>query len=479
LAVAVTPDRRILRLFSLIWLVHTVHWAPYIVREHFPAITLAEQGTLDVSRFLGWSEDVFRGPRGGAFINNNPGASVLGAVPLALARPLLAAIGRWNATLPPPVVREPPEGEVYRRAVAERREWYFLAIAFLTVAGLMAPLSALTGALLARTLHASGLSRATAVGIAIVYAVGTPVFFRAEYLNHNLIVGHVGLLAFLLVWDPARRPPTPLRAAGAGLLAGVAALCDFTGFLVLGVLGLYVWTRAGDGAATGRTRLTASFAAAAVPSLLALLAYQQIAFGNPALPSQHYMPPTAPTAHGYRGIDWPSLELIWMNFFDPRFGLFVSCPLLALGLAAPVVRSVPVRMPRREMLFGLGLVWLFVAFCSANQYSRLQYTTGVRYLVPIVPVLLLLALQVIQAFPPRVRGWLLALTIAHGWWLAISRQPLPLVADDLRRGLQLTWVRRMYELGLLEHPTLVSWTLILACIACVGLVWREEVACGS
>ena len=34
--------------------------------------TLAESGTLNVHRFLGYTDDIFPSARGGAFINNNP-----------------------------------------------------------------------------------------------------------------------------------------------------------------------------------------------------------------------------------------------------------------------------------------------------------------------------------------------------------------------------------------------------------------------
>jgi len=36
--------RAVLRVFLVCWLLYTVFWAPYILREHYPAITLAEQG---------------------------------------------------------------------------------------------------------------------------------------------------------------------------------------------------------------------------------------------------------------------------------------------------------------------------------------------------------------------------------------------------------------------------------------------------
>ena len=65
--------------------------------------TLSDQGALsrhcarrawehECGRYLGWSEDIFRSPSGGAFINNNPGASLTAAIPLFLLRPLLIRV---------------------------------------------------------------------------------------------------------------------------------------------------------------------------------------------------------------------------------------------------------------------------------------------------------------------------------------------------------------------------------------------------
>src|SRR5215471_20287709 len=90
------PTNLAWRVFFTCWLVYTVFWTPYIVREHFPALTLLERGTLNVEPYLDWTEDIFRGPNGGAFINNNPGASLAGAIPLMLLRPALVALDRWN-----------------------------------------------------------------------------------------------------------------------------------------------------------------------------------------------------------------------------------------------------------------------------------------------------------------------------------------------------------------------------------------------
>ncbi|HEY7335061.1 MAG TPA: hypothetical protein VH639_09270, partial [Bryobacteraceae bacterium] len=53
------------RVFLTCWLVYTVFWTPWIVREHFPAVTLSERGTLNVEPYIAWTEDIFRGPQGG------------------------------------------------------------------------------------------------------------------------------------------------------------------------------------------------------------------------------------------------------------------------------------------------------------------------------------------------------------------------------------------------------------------------------
>src|ERR1700683_5418590 len=121
------------RVFFTCWITYTVFWTPYIVREHFPAITLAESGTLNVHRFLGYTDDIFPSARGGAFINNNPGASITGAIPLFVFRPLIARVKAWNLKQPPPPIPPNEDGDFFWRTVRERLQFYFLLIAFLTV----------------------------------------------------------------------------------------------------------------------------------------------------------------------------------------------------------------------------------------------------------------------------------------------------------------------------------------------------------
>ncbi|MFQ5421771.1 MAG: hypothetical protein ACE5EY_15575, partial [Anaerolineae bacterium] len=77
------------RLFFTCWLVYALHFATNTVREIYPALSLGDHLSFDVSEYVGLHSDIFEMPGRGAFINNNPGASILGAVPYALARPLI------------------------------------------------------------------------------------------------------------------------------------------------------------------------------------------------------------------------------------------------------------------------------------------------------------------------------------------------------------------------------------------------------
>jgi hypothetical protein len=451
--------------------VYTVFWAPYIVREHFPAVALAERGSLNVDRYLGWTEDIFRGPGGGAYINNNPGASLTGALPLVLLSPVLTRVDEWNQKLPRRD-RKSDDGDLFWRTLAEGRALYFLLVGFVTVALVMAPATAGTAAYLCSRLTEAGVPAAQAAGAGILYGLGTPVLFRAGYLNHNLLVGDAGITALLLLWDPKDRPVHALRAALAGLLAGYAVLCDYSGMVVVAVAALYVWLRSAGHPGAQRWRVMTAYAAGIVPAVAALAVYQAWAFGSFYRPSQHFMPPTAPTSQGYRGFDWPSPALMWANFFDPRFGLFAYCPALILAFAAPFITRVQYRVPARETRILFTYFALFVLFCAANQYSWLQPSTGFRYLVPIVPALALLALQAAQALP-RIVQWMIAtLSCVQSLIIAAAhRNDVRLALSTLwRRKFRLPWMIRLGDAGV---PVNWEWPLVTFVLLALALaiIW--------
>jgi hypothetical protein len=459
------------RVFWTAWLIYSAFWTPYLIREHFPVLSLVENGTLNVENYAGWTDDIFRSPAGGAYINNNPGASLTAAVPLLLLRPILVQVDEWNRGQPRLAVPD-NDGELFWRTLRDGRAVYFMLVEFLTVALVMAPLTAASAAYLCRRLVEAGVPSPPAAATALLYALGTPVFFRAAHLNHNLLVCDAGLVALLLLWDPNGRPLSRVRAATAGLLAGYAVLCDYSGLVVVLTLAIYVWLRSVGEPPMRRWRTMAAYAGGVIPGVALLAGYQAWAFGSSYLPSQHYMAPTAPTVRGYRGFDWPSPALIWANFFDPRFGLFVYCPALLLAFAAPFAKRVRYRMADREMWVLFAYFGFFVLFCAANQYSWLQPSTGFRYLVPVVPALALLAVQASQLLSPIVRWVVAAVTCAESLALAASH------SNDVREALgtiigrkgQLLWMIRLLEAGMVTNA-IWPWAAFLVLVGASGLIW--------
>ena len=461
------------RVFLTCWLVYTVFWAPYIVREHFPAIALVERGSLNVERYLGWTPDIFRGPRGGAYINNNPGASLTGAVPLLLLRSILHRLDEWNQKLPRRD-RGGGDGDLFWRTLEEGRAFYFLLVGFVTAATVMAPMTAGTAAYLCSRLTEAGVPAAYAAGAALLCGLGTPVLFRTAYLNHNLLVGDAGFVALLLLWDPHDSPLPPARAALAGLLSGYAVLCDYSGLVVVAVTALYVWLRSARQPLAQRLRAMAAYAGGLAPAVAALAVYQAWAFGSFYRPSQHYMTPTAPTSRGYRGFDWPSPTLLWANFFDLRFGLFAYCPALLLAFAAPFTTHVRYKIPQRETRILWTYFVLFVLFCAANQYSWLQPSTGFRYLVPVVPALALLAMQAAEALPRAVRWGLASASCVQALIISAAyRNDIRLALGTLwRRRFELPWMIRLHDAGV---PVTWAWpvvtySLLVLAVASIWLV---------
>jgi hypothetical protein len=388
-----------------------------------------------------------------------------------LLQPFLAKVDRWNQQQP----RSMPlknDGELFWRTKREGREFYFLLAAFLTVALVMGPATAGTAAYLCSRLSQAGVPLVYAAQAAILYGLATPVLYRTAYLNHNLLVGDAGITALLLLWHPRGKPLATKHAFLAGMLTGFALLCDYSGIVVVVVAALYTWLRS-VGLYTGqRWRLLLAYGAGVFPAVAALGIYQAWAFGSLFRPSQHYMTPTAPTSLGYRGFSWPSPALLWANFFDPRFGLFAYCPALMLGLAAPFVTSVAHRIPRRETWILLLYFGLFVLFCAANQYSWLQPLTGFRYLVPVVPCLALLAMQVAQSFPRLVASAIAAASLVQSFLMAAAHENSLRASVDalLTKRLVLPWMTRLSDAGV-QIGRAVPWMTFGLLGLALALIW--------
>src|SRR5207248_2311983 len=154
-----------IRLFITCWVICGLHFATNTVREIYPALSLGDHLSFDVSEYLGLHDDIFAVPGRGAFINNNPGASILGAIPYVLARPvtdrIIQRVQRQRASTgattdvqfdsPWPMARE-----FYRKSRERGLDIKFGLAAALMAVGMMAPLSALSAVVMFYLMRAIG-----------------------------------------------------------------------------------------------------------------------------------------------------------------------------------------------------------------------------------------------------------------------------------------------------------------------------------
>ena len=163
-----------------------------------------------------------------------------------------------------------------------------------------------------------------------------------------------------------------------------------------------------------------------LPPVLLLLFYQYMSFGHPLYPGQHWMPNQNQYVQlGYRGLSTPELSLLWAICWDYRYGLFSSCPLLLLGVLGFVFDRR--WLPKLEYLAILSFVGMMFLFFASVRYSWMQYNTGVRYLVPAVPFLFVMAAGLLIRMPFRIASLLSVASVALAWCMAMYR--------DMERGL--------------------------------------------
>jgi len=423
------------RLALTVWFVYGLHATTNVVRETYLALSLAERLSIRVDEYVGLHPDIFEIPGRGAYINNNPGASVLGALPLAVARPALAGLFALKPELlaPKPAATyddpRPNRTKFMNRARARGLDIKLGLAALITQVGLMAPLGALAALLVFQYFRERGSTERAAAGIAFLYAFATPIFFRSGFLNQNAILAHLTLGAWILL--VGLRPRDGMQAlprghaSGVGALLGFGLVVDYSAAPLLLVFGLWVLAASRAGGMPALLGNALSCAAGAAIPVAGLLAYQWAAFGSPWFPAQRYMPATEYSVIGWNGFFVPTPELLLGNLFDPRYGLFVFCPLLLAALAAPWVKRAP-GDPAREQLAWIGAACaaLYV-FSSANQFAMLQWNTGVRYMVPAVPLLFMAAVPALRAMATVPRAILIGVTVIISLAVSMTRESVP------------------------------------------------------
>ncbi|MEO6710169.1 MAG: hypothetical protein ABI054_02035 [Planctomycetota bacterium] len=424
-----------LRLFLVSWILFSLFFATNIVREHYPAFTLIEHGNFRCDEYLGWHADIFEHSDGHSYVGNNVMGSVIAAVPLMAFDPVLDRIEAYSkrrlAESSTPIdttyaTKYPNRANMYKAARLAGQDLRLGASALVTSVFLMAPLSALFTLLVYSFLLRRNVPRSRAVWLSLLFAFGTPIWYRTAHLNHNMFLMEALFGAFLILFEAPDRAyePSLRRRVWAGFLLGLAVSLDYAGVIPAVIIGLYfLWNRA---AAAGlRRALTESLPAllAALPPIAFLLWSQKIMYGNWFTPGQFVMRPVNYTEVGMKGISWPSPEVFLKNLIAPGWGLYTFGPLLLFALwPAPRKEDATWVLPRRERRWVLALIVAFLLFNAANIYSLMQFNSGFRYLLPIVPFAFLQASGHLARMGRTALAIVSVLVIGHGLVLCMTRE---------------------------------------------------------
>ncbi|MFQ5771595.1 MAG: hypothetical protein ACE5HX_13740 [bacterium] len=503
-----------IRLFLTCWLVFVLHFATDFVREHYLVLSIVDDFSFRLDKYVGLHNDIFETPNHGAHHGANPGASMIAAIPYIFFKPIVDGVVNYTKKVSLPEQKDtatykdhrPARVRFYKKVREQGLDVKFGLVGFVTMAFCMSPLSALSVVVMYQVLGHLGLSNRLSLWMSLLYAFGTPIFFRTGYLNQNLMVGVFGFFAFILLWqlrEDSRPACVAHVAAGrwkiwqrfgaAGFLGGLALLCDYSGVIVLFMLGGYGLLRRMD-SVSFRHALKDSlwYIVGAIGPIILLLFYQWRSFGHPFYPGQHYMPSIQVIDIGYRGFGWPSGELLWMLLFDPRFGLFIASPILLLAFFAPILTRFRKNIvPMREMLFVLIFFMTFLLFFGGVQYTKLQWVTGIRYLVPVIPFIFLLTVAGLIRMPRIVAYVFAILAFAQSWSMSMVRSvgvPGEGVMNSITKvfleGFQLPWLNTLYKMtsqyfpflegrGLSPLPLFVLWGFIIYGIWRIKSPWAK------
>lgn len=421
------------RIFLTCWLVYSLHLTTNTVREIYLALAIGDHLSFRVDEYARMHPDLFEKPGYGWHIGANPGGSMLAAIPYAICRPvtdrIVARVNRSRAGQQPPEYDSPwPMARAFYQESWRRGFDIKFGLASIVMQTLcMGPLSAAGVVAMFWLLRQLFRCDRTACWLALLYGLGTPVFYRAGYINHNMLLGHFALMGFLVQWNPGGmfRWTARTRALLGGLAGGMAVLLDYSGAPVLLVLFGYTLLRAWQDAG-GWKEVWAQglrYCAGTLGPVFLLWFYQWASFGHPFYPGQHWMPPVQWIESGYQGMTGPQWELLHSLLFDYRYGLFVTCPLLLLALASPWLNRGSRRVvPALELATLLGVAVALWLFCGGISYTRLQFNSGLRYLAPLLPFLFVPAALTLVRLPARWRYFLTAGSVTLAWCMAMYRE---------------------------------------------------------
>ncbi len=379
--------KRYLPLFLLLFFTYAYffpRWASWSQNSRLDlTMALVDEGSLSIDDYYTNTGD-YAEFEGHFYTDKAPGVSFLG-VPVYAAYRAVAAL--------PPVARLMekiarsaafeatlnPEGT----GVALDKLYFMGALYAVTMATIALP-AALLGVLLYAYLgRVFPGEKSLRLGATFIYALATPAFAYGGMLFSHQLTAFLLFAAFFWVTETAQRETAAFPLFGAGFLAGWAVISEYPAALIAIAIGLYaLWKRP-----SWQTALWMG-AGALLPGIL-LMGYDYAIF-HTILPVGYKYSVNYHNLHdqGFISLTGPNLPALWGITFGTLRGLFFLSPVLLL--AVPGFwwwrRS---GEQTAEWTLSLWAVLSFLLFNGSSIMWQGGYAVGPRYLLPMLPFLML------------------------------------------------------------------------------------------
>ncbi len=414
-------------------------WADWNVNSRMDLIfAVVDQNTLAIDAYYQNTGD-YAFYQGHYYSDKAPGASLLG-IPFYAAFKALGgrvlverlAAGLANSAF---AVTLNADG----RGMIGESLYFFAATTFVTFFTSVIP-SAMAGVLVYRLAREwTGASR-IAIVVALTYGLATPAFAYANNLYGHQLSAFLLLSAFYLASRAARGIRPMLYAALTGLALGVGLITEYPTALIVAGIGLYALHK------WRNIKMVAFACLAGLPPLLLMFAYNYAIFQTPLPVGYLYSPLYSELHHtGLVSVTYPKPDVIFQLLFGAQRGLFLLSPILLVALVG-FYWFARERALRAEFFLTLWAVTSFLLFNGSSAMWQGGFAVGPRYLVPMLPFLVLpLAFVWQHARATWVRAGIasvLALSVWLVWITTISGQlfpqyqSFPLVQYSLPRFLQ-------------------------------------------